>query len=141
WRRSRLLPRPRFAARCNDTRRWRLARPPVSSSSAPDGSGTIVSVEPSTGPSIARRGPGGRPSRLESARLSERILDVATAIFLGQGYGATSIEAVARQARISKRTVYHRFSGKEVLFETVVRRLIERWAPGLDRQLLDAPTL
>jgi AcrR family transcriptional regulator len=86
-----------------------------------------VAVEGETGPKLRVRGHGGRPSRLESAQLSDRILDVATALFLGEGYGATSIEAIARRARISKRTFYHRFRGKEVLFETVLRRLIERW--------------
>jgi TetR/AcrR family transcriptional repressor of mexJK operon len=88
-----------------------------------------------------RRGSGGRPSRLESAQLRDRILDVATVLFLGNGFGATSIEAVARRAGISKRTFYHRFRGKEVLFEEVVRRLIELWLPPFDAELLDAPTL
>jgi TetR/AcrR family transcriptional regulator, mexJK operon transcriptional repressor len=81
---------------------------------------------------IRPRGPGGRPSRLQSAQLSERILEVATGLFLGDGYGATSIEAVARHAHISKRTFYHRFPGKEALFEAVVRRLIERWMPRFE---------
>lgn len=69
---------------------------------------------------------------MQSAQLSERILDVATGLFLGDGYGATSIEGVARHARISKRTFYHRFRGKEALFEAVVRRLIERWMPQFE---------
>src|ERR1700694_2745365 len=87
------------------------------------------------------RGHGGRPSRLESAQLSDRILDVATALFLSDGFGATSIEAVAKRAGISKRTFYHRFRGKEVLFEAVVRRLIERWMPPIDATLFEAPSL
>src|SRR5689334_14892005 len=90
---------------------------------------------------VRGRGHGGRPSRLESERLSARILDVATALFLGHGFGATSIEAVARRAGISKRTFYHRFRSKEVLFEAVVRRLIEQWTPPFDTALLEAPTL
>jgi TetR/AcrR family transcriptional regulator, mexJK operon transcriptional repressor len=80
-------------------------------------------------PRVHVRGHGGRPSLLQSAQLSDRILDVATALFLGDGFGATSIEAIAKRARISKRTFYHRFSGKEALFEAVLRRLIERWMP------------
>src|SRR3977135_3169893 len=87
------------------------------------------------------RGHGGRPSRLESAQLSDRILDVATALFLSDGFGATSIEAVAKRAGISKRTFYHRFNGKEMLFEAVVRRLIERWTPSFDTELLEGPSL
>ena len=87
------------------------------------------------------RSRGGRPSRLESAQLADRILDVATGLFLGSGFGATSIEAIAREAGISKRTFYHRFGSKEVVFEAVVRRLIERWMPPFDTSLLDAPSL
>lgn len=87
------------------------------------------------------RGRGGRPSRQQSALLSDRILDVGTALFLSGGYGATSIEAVAKQAGISKRTFYHRFDGKEALFEAVVSRLIARWLTPFDSDLLDAPSL
>lgn len=87
------------------------------------------------------RGRGGRPSRQEAALLSDRILDVATALFLGHGYGATSIEAVAKRAGISKRTFYHRFGSKEALFEAVVGRLVARWLPPFDSDLLDAPSI
>src|SRR5260370_30343017 len=81
------------------------------------GSEAAVLAEAERGARVGPRGHGGRPSRLESAQLSDRILDVATALFLGHGFGTTSIEAVARRAGISKRTFYHRFRGKEVLFE------------------------
>src|SRR5271163_2099130 len=87
------------------------------------------------------RGRGGRPSRLQSAQLADRILDVAEKLFLGHGFGTTSIEAVAKRAGISKRTFYHRFPGKERLFEAVVRRLIERWLPPFDTGLLSPPDL
>jgi AcrR family transcriptional regulator len=100
-----------------------------------------VSAEAETGARIRLRGRGGRPSRLQSAQLSERILEVATALFLGDGFGTTSIEAVAKRAGISKRTFYHRFRGKEVLFEAVVRRLIARWTPPFDAALFEAPSL
>jgi TetR/AcrR family transcriptional repressor of mexJK operon len=100
-----------------------------------------VSLQVEEGGRVRMRGHGGRPSRLESARLSDRILDVATALFLGDGFGATSIEAVAKRAGVSKRTFYHRFSGKEMLFEAVVRRMIERWTPPFDEALLEAPNL
>ena len=100
-----------------------------------------MSLQAEEGGRVRLRGHGGRPSRLESARLSDRILDVATALFLGDGFGATSIEAVAKRAGVSKRTFYHRFSGKEMLFEAVVRRMIERWTPPFDEALLNAPNL
>jgi TetR/AcrR family transcriptional regulator, mexJK operon transcriptional repressor len=97
---------------------------------------------PSTGHGRAEtRGRGGRPSRQQSAQLADRILDVAETLFLGHGFGATSIEAVAKRAGISKRTFYHRFTGKERLFEAVVRRLIERWLPPFDTEFVEHPAL
>jgi len=51
--------------------------------------------------------------------------------------GATSIEAVARRARISKRTFYHRFPGKPALFAAVVHRIIEGLRPPADISLLE----
>jgi TetR/AcrR family transcriptional repressor of mexJK operon len=113
----------------------------ASLSSGADGGEATVSADAETGAAVRLRGHGGRPSRVESAQLSDRILDVATELFLGDGFGATSIEAVAKRAGISKRTFYHRFRGKEELFEAVVRRLIERWMPPFDAALLEAPSL
>jgi AcrR family transcriptional regulator len=82
-------------------------------------------------------GRGGRPSRQQAAQLGERILNAATHLFLSHGYGATSIEAVARRARISKRTFYHRFPDKPGLFVAVVHRIIEGLRPPADIPLLE----
>ncbi|HVM82217.1 MAG TPA: TetR/AcrR family transcriptional regulator [Stellaceae bacterium] len=73
---------------------------------------------------------GGRPSRAEAERLGERILDTATEAFLREGYGGTSIEAIAKRARISKRTFYSRFEDKAALFGAVVHRVVERLRPA-----------
>jgi AcrR family transcriptional regulator len=88
-----------------------------------------------------RRRRRGRPSRLAAAQLPERILDVATELFLTEGFGATSIEAVAERARISKRTFYHRFKDKADLFRAVVHRLIARWLPPFDAALVESGTV
>lgn len=76
-----------------------------------------------------RRSRGGRPSRGAAEQLGERILDAATELFLSHGYGATSIEAVAKRAGVSKRTFYHRFEDKPALFGAVVHRIIDRLRP------------
>ncbi|HEY3917416.1 MAG TPA: TetR/AcrR family transcriptional regulator [Stellaceae bacterium] len=81
---------------------------------------------------------GGRPTRLQAAALGDKILDVATALFLGRGFGATSIEAVAHRARISKRTFYHRFADKNALYRAVVQRLLQHWLPEFEA-VFDAP--
>jgi AcrR family transcriptional regulator len=46
------------------------------------------------------------------------------------GYGATSIETIARQARVSKRTLYQRYPGKPALFGAVLQRLVARLRPS-----------
>lgn len=84
---------------------------------------------------------GGRPSRVEAEQLRERILDAATALFFTAGYGATTIEAVARRARISKRTFYHRFDDKQALFGAVVHRTIDRLRPAPQVPLIDGANL
>jgi len=88
-----------------------------------------------------RRGGGGRPSRAESARLRDTILDIATELFLTQGFGATSIDAIAERARISKRTFYARFRDKDDVFEAVIRRFIEAWMPPFDATLHESAPL
>jgi len=95
--------------------------------------------KPGTVPAVAAR--GGRPSRTQSEKIRERILDAATHLFLTLGYGATSIEAVAQRARISKRTFYHRFDDKAALFAAVVHCIIDRVRPPADVALIDGANL
>jgi TetR/AcrR family transcriptional repressor of mexJK operon len=83
----------------------------------------------------------GRPSREQAQRLGERILDVATALFLARGYGATSIEAVAQRAGISKRTFYHRFADKPTLFGAVLHRIVDRLRPPASMPLVEGVDL
>jgi TetR/AcrR family transcriptional repressor of mexJK operon len=93
------------------------------------------------GSPLTRTGRGGRPSRTDALLLGERILAVATELFLTEGYGSTTIEAVAVRAGISKRTFYHRFDGKQALFAAVVHRIIAQIRPPPDVPLLEGATL
>jgi len=54
------------------------------------------------------------------ALTEQRIVAAATALFLADGYVATTLEAVARHARVAARTVYVRFGTKAALFKRVV---------------------
>lgn len=54
------------------------------------------------------------------AHTEERIVAAATELFLADGYTATTLEAVARRARVGARTVYLRFGTKAALFKRVV---------------------
>jgi AcrR family transcriptional regulator len=89
----------------------------------------------------AARGRGGRPSREDAEKLGEKILAVATELFLSEGYGGTSIETVARRAGIAKRTFYHRFPDKAALFAAVVRGVMGRLRPSDDTSLFVGTTL
>ncbi len=100
---------------------------------------TTTEREPGRPARAARR--GGRPSRDAALQLREKILDVATALFLTQGYGLTTIDGIARRAGISKRTFYHRFADKAELFAAVVHRIVGRMRPPAHVPLLEGTTL
>lgn len=78
---------------------------------------------------------GGRPTKDEAPLLTERVVAAATDLFLRDGYGATSLEAVAAAAGVSKRTLYARFSGKAALLQVVVARLVTAWLPPFDAEM------
>ncbi len=48
------------------------------------------------------------------------VLDAATDLFTAQGYGAVSMDAIARAAGVSKATLYAYFSSKDQLFATII---------------------
>ena len=77
------------------------------------------------------RGPGGRPTREEAAQRDERLIEVATSLFMERGFEATSIDAVAEAAGVSKQTVYAHYRDKRDLFATVLQGRIQRWLAPL----------
>jgi AcrR family transcriptional regulator len=48
------------------------------------------------------------------------LIAIATRLFAEHGYEGTSIEAVLREAGVSRGSLYHHFAGKEALYEAVV---------------------
>lgn len=72
----------------------------------------IRSVEPAGCP--------GRPPALSGAQRRERILDAAEQVFARVGYGAASMEEIARCAGMSKRTLYAFYADRQTLFAAVV---------------------
>lgn len=53
----------------------------------------------------------------------EVVLEAAVASFLTRGYNGTSIDLVARDAGVARRTIYNQFKSKEALFEAAVRQV------------------
>jgi TetR/AcrR family transcriptional repressor of mexJK operon len=60
----------------------------------------------------------GRPK--DSAKREEIVLS-ATELFMENGYELTSMEAVARQAGVSKLTIYSHFADKNELFRAIIQ--------------------
>jgi TetR/AcrR family transcriptional regulator, mexJK operon transcriptional repressor len=107
-----------------------LRRGPLAAIQSIEPQGTVIAAKKSATPirQLVRR--GGRPSPAVSAHLRERILDSATQLFLAEGYGSSTIEAVATHAGVSKRTFYDRFDDKAQLFAAVVHRIIGQIRPA-----------
>ena len=76
--------------------------------------------DPTRTTSEARRG-RGRPRDLLKR---EAILDAATTLFYERGIGATTMEAVAERAAVSKMTVYSHFPDKAALLKASFERNI-----------------
>ncbi len=64
----------------------------------------------------------GRPPAREVATRAERLLDVATEVFLEQGFKGASMSEIARRAGASKQTLYARYPSKAALFAALVER-------------------
>src|SRR4051794_19843838 len=56
----------------------------------------------------------------------EQVLNAAQRLFTKYGYGATSMDALAIAAQVSKATVYAHFENKERLFAAMVQRECRR---------------
>ncbi len=61
-----------------------------------------------------------------AASKRDAILLAATRVFLDRGYGAASMDAIARAAGVSKQTIYAYFTGKAALFEATVLERSDR---------------
>ncbi len=63
--------------------------------------------------------------RSQSEAKTEAILKGAMQEFLAHGYAATSMDRVAKAAKVSKATVYSHFGDKESLFNAVIKDLAQ----------------
>jgi TetR/AcrR family transcriptional regulator, mexJK operon transcriptional repressor len=73
----------------------------------------------------------GRPCKGNEQLSRDRLLDAATHLFLEYGYGNLSMETIARDARVSLRTIYSQFGGKAGLFGALIRRCSDQLIDSL----------
>lgn len=76
----------------------------------------------------------GRPPKGQELLSRDRVLDSALMLFLEHGYGALNMDAVAREARVSMRTIYAHFGNKAGLFGAVIRRCSDQFVDGLQER-------
>ena len=72
------------------------------------------------------KGNGGRPKSADIKKLNGSMLAAAGELFLQHGFDATSMDAIAARARVSKRTLYSRYPDKSSLFKAVIYDLLGR---------------
>jgi AcrR family transcriptional regulator len=62
----------------------------------------------------------------QAAATRERIAEAARRLFATDGYGATSIEAIATEAGVAVRTVYSAFGAKREILSLICEQWLER---------------
>ncbi|MFC0685977.1 TetR/AcrR family transcriptional regulator [Novosphingobium clariflavum] len=86
-----------------------------------------------SGPAPSGGARAGRPTREQARARHEQLLDCAFGHFLDKGYEPTTIEAIAAEVSMTKRTVYARHPEKAALFRAALRRGMERRAASRAR--------
>lgn len=73
------------------------------------------------------------------ARKRAAILDAAQRQFLANGFGGTSMDAIAEDAHVSVKTIYRHFNNKEELFVATTKMICETQADRFDEILTWPP--
>jgi AcrR family transcriptional regulator len=87
--------------------------------------------------------------RLSASERRAQLIDVGRSVFAKHGYEATSVEEIAKRAKVSKPIIYEHFGGKEGLYAVVVdremsyvvRRITEAIATGTPRERVERASL
>ncbi|GAB3011592.1 TetR/AcrR family transcriptional regulator [Mycobacterium bourgelatii] len=69
----------------------------------------------------------GRPTQLEARKLDLAVREAAVATFLEMGYAGATMEAIARAAGITKRSLYARYPDKRAVFADVIPWALARY--------------
>lgn len=85
------------------------------STTNPQGRSRIAAVDLAQRPTVR-----GRPRQLDDAARRKRLVAAAEHVFVEMGYGAASMDGIARCAGMSKKTIYQVFETKQDLFVAVI---------------------
>lgn len=82
---------------------------------------------------LNKKAPVGRPKSTEK---QHQILSAASCLFLRNGLAGTSMDSVAKEANVSKQTVYSHFKNKDALFTAVINWKVQEYQ--LDAEHIEA---
>ncbi len=71
-----------------------------------------------------------KPSRIQM-RNRRLILDAALDVFSKDGYGGSTLDAIAKSAGLSKPNLLYYFDGKKEIYVTLLSQLLETWLDPL----------
>lgn len=91
----------------------------------------------------------GRPTQAEAKQLDLAVREAAVATFLEMGYAGASMEAIAKAAGVTRRSLYMRYADKRALFAGVIPWALARFVaddsvvvkPGDDLEGLESALL
>lgn len=90
-----------------------------------------------------------RSRRLPASERRAQLIEVGRSVFAKHGYEGTSVEEIAKRAKVSKPIVYEHFGGKEGLYAVIVdremdyveRRVTEAISSGSPRERVERASL
>jgi AcrR family transcriptional regulator len=90
-----------------------------------------------------------RSKRLSATERRAQLIEVGRGVFAKHGYDGTSVEELAKRAKVSKPIIYEHFGGKEGIYavivdremDYVVRRMVESISSGSPRERVEQATL
>jgi len=72
--------------------------------------------------------------RKRSEVINKAILDVAKDLFITKGYDSTTIDQIAKNAGITKKTIYAHYPDKDTILKSAIKDLVNS---SLERDLID----
>ncbi|MGB5694613.1 MAG: TetR/AcrR family transcriptional regulator [Polyangiales bacterium] len=90
-----------------------------------------------------------RSRRLPASERRAQLIEVGRSVFAKHGYEGTSVEEIAKRAKVSKPIIYEHFGGKEGLYAVIVdremdyveRRIAEAISSGSPRERVERASL
>jgi TetR/AcrR family transcriptional regulator, acrAB operon repressor len=82
-----------------------------------------------------------RKTKEEAAITRQRVLQAALTTFSQQGYAATTLEAVAEAAGVTRGAIYWHFSGKAELYSTLMQTVSARSRVVVEQALAEGGTV